>query len=186
MRASVPSVMWMCWVCALVLAQFPALAEEQPKPSSPIASVPVAISALDSGSSESLNLSLPDPISGVIYPHQSATVGTEVRGIVDVINFKEGDSVAKGSIVAEISKARYASIVGEFKGNYDAVVRTLDRAREELSIQEELYDNRATTYDDVVKARSQVQVLEARKEEALHKLKQAELNLDACVLKAPF
>ena len=36
------------------------------------------------------------------------------------------------------------------------------------------------------KARSQVQVLEARKEEADFKLKQAEINLKACIIKAPF
>lgn len=190
MRVSVRRVMWMWWILACVLAQFPALAQEQQKPTPPPTNVPVEISRpesdLDSGSSEGLNISLPDRINAVIYPYQSATIGTEVRGILDRVNFKEGDSVSKDSVVAEISKARYSSMVGEFRGNYDAVVRTLDRAREELTIQEELYDKRATTYDDVLKAQAQVQVLEARKEEAIHKLKQAELNLQACVLKAPF
>jgi len=143
-------------------------------------------SARESGPPGGINLPRPDTISAVIYPFQSATVGAEVRGIVDIINFKEGDSVAKDSVVAEISKARYTAVVGEFQGNYDAVVRSLDRAREELAVQDELYSRRATTYDDLLKARAQVQVLEARKEEASHKLKQAELNLQACVLKAPF
>lgn len=127
-----------------------------------------------------------DRITAVIYPHQSATVGTEVRGIIDVMNFKEGQSVKKGDVVAEISKERYEAIVGEFKGNYDAVVRSLDRAREELALQNELFDKRATTYDDLQKAQSQVKILEARKEEAAHKLKQSELNLKSCVVRAPF
>lgn len=125
-------------------------------------------------------------ISAVIYPYQSATVGTEVRGIVDLMNFKEGETIKKGAIVAEISKERYEAIVGEFKGNYDAVVRTLERAREELALQRELFEKRAATYDDLQKAQSQVQVLEARKHEAIHKLKQAELNLKACVVRSPF
>jgi membrane fusion protein, multidrug efflux system len=53
-------------------------------------------------------------------------------------------------------------------------------------VQDELFRKRATTYDEVLKARSQVEVLESRQDEALHKLKQAEINLKACILSAPF
>jgi RND family efflux transporter MFP subunit len=133
-----------------------------------------------------LDTKVPELFNAVIYPYQSATVGTEVRGIVDVINFKEGDRVERGAVIAEISKARYDAVVGEFRGNYEAIVRTLERAREELAIQEETYEKRASTFDDLSKARSQVRVLEARKEEAESKLRQAELNLKSCVLTAPF
>lgn len=133
-----------------------------------------------------LNIKIPESLNAVIYPYQSATVGTEVRGILDLINFKEGDRVARGAVVAEISKARYSAVVGEFRGNYESVARALDRAREELAIQEETYAKRASTFDDLGKARSQVKILEARKEEAEFKLKQAELNLKACVVTAPF
>ncbi|MFH0824388.1 MAG: efflux RND transporter periplasmic adaptor subunit [Pseudomonadota bacterium] len=127
-----------------------------------------------------------DRINAVIYPVQSATISTEVRGLLDNLKVKEGEQVKQGDVLAEVSKARYEAVVGEFKGNYDAVVRTLERAREELVIQEELYGRRATTYDEVNKARSQIGVLEARKYEAEHKLAQAELNLKACIIKAPF
>lgn len=133
-----------------------------------------------------LDLKTPEVLSAVIYPFQSATVGTEVRGIVDVINYKEGDRVAKDAVVAEVSKARYEAIVGEFKGNYEAIVRTLKRAREELTVQEETFAKRASTYDDLLKALAQVSILEARQEEAAFKLKQARLNLTACVILAPF
>ncbi len=89
-------------------------------------------------------------------------------------------------MISEISRAHYEAIVGEFKGNYESVARTLDRAREEQGIQEELYQKRASTYDDLLKAKAQVRILEARKSEAEFKLKQAELNLQACIIKAPF
>ena len=128
----------------------------------------------------------PEAVNAVIYPVQSATVGTEVRGVIDFLKYKEGEAVRQGEVVAEISRARYEAIVGEFKSNYDAVIRSLDRAKEEQAIQEELYEKRATTYDDLLKARSQVKILEARKEEANYKLKQAEINLKACIIKAPF
>jgi len=135
---------------------------------------------------EEPTLARSEAVNAVIYPVQSATVGTEVRGVIDFMKYKEGEAVKEGAVVAEISRARYEAIVGEFKGNYDSVIRSLDRAKDELAIQEELYEKRATTYDDVSKARSQVQVLEARKEEADFKLKQAEINLKACIIKAPF
>jgi len=133
-----------------------------------------------------LNTPISERITAVIYPYQSATVSSEVKGVVNVLNFKEGDSVEDGAVVAEVSKPRYAAILGEFRGNYDAVVRTLEQARDELKIQQDLYKKRATTYHDLLKARSQVGILEARKHEAEHKMKQAELNLKACVIKAPF
>jgi len=128
----------------------------------------------------------PDRINAVIYPVQSATIATEVRGLIDFIRFKEGEPVKQGDVISEISRARYEAIVGEFKGNFDAVARTLDRAKEEVTIQEELYAKRAGTLDDVSKAKAQVRVLEARKYEAEHKLKQADLNLQACIIRAPF
>ena len=135
---------------------------------------------------DDLNIVRPEAINAVIYPLQSATVGTEVRGVIDFMKYKEGESVKEGAVVAEISRARYEAIVGEFKGNYDAVVRSLDRAKEEQALQEELFEKRASTNDDLLKARAQVKVLEARKEEAEFKLKQAEINLKSCIIKAPF
>ncbi len=135
---------------------------------------------------EDLGISSPEKISAVIYPYQSCTVSTEVRGIIDFMKFKEGDTVDHGVVIAEISRARYEALVGEFRGNYEAVERTLERAKENVAIQEELYSKRACMYDDVVKARSEVSILSARKEEADFKLKQAKLNLEACIIRAPF
>ncbi len=114
---------------------------QQPAPTSTPAPVEQGVvgSERESRPSEDFNVARSDRISAVIYPYQSATVGTEVRGIVDLMNFKEGQTINKGDIVAEISKERYEAIVGEFKGNYEAVVRTLERAREELAIQKELF-----------------------------------------------
>lgn len=133
-----------------------------------------------------LDIPRPDKVNAVIYPFQSATMSTEVRGIVDLLNYQEGQAVKKGAVVAEVSKDRYTYILGEFKGNYDAVCRTLEQAREDVEVQESLYEKRATTYQDVLKARSEVRILEARKFEAENKMKQAELNVKACVIKAPF
>lgn len=143
---------------------------------------PVGVSKPDA----ELNIEQPETISAVIYPFQSATVSTEVRGIVDVMKFREGESVKKGAVVSEISKERYTCVVGEFRGNYEAVCRALAQAKENLLVQESLYERRANMFQDVVKARSEVSILEARKSEAEFKMKQAELNLKACVVRAPF
>jgi membrane fusion protein (multidrug efflux system) len=117
---------------------------------------------------------------------QSATIGSPVRGILGAINYKEGERVKGGAVVAEVSKPRYSAILGEFRSNYQAVSRTLERARKELEIQEDLWEKRATTYDDLLRAQSQVRILESRKSEASFKMKQAEIDLEACILNAPF
>ncbi|MEW6351527.1 MAG: efflux RND transporter periplasmic adaptor subunit [Thermodesulfobacteriota bacterium] len=128
----------------------------------------------------------PDGVNAVIYPYQSATIGSEVRGILNAVNFKEGQAVQSGDILAEVSKPRYEAIVGEFKGNYHAIKESLDRAREEVKVYEQTYEHRANTYQQLLKAKYEVKVLEGKLEEAEHKLKQADLNLQACVLRAPF
>ncbi|MFH1116792.1 MAG: efflux RND transporter periplasmic adaptor subunit [Pseudomonadota bacterium] len=133
-----------------------------------------------------LGISRPGEINAVIYPFQSATMSTEVRGIVDLLKYQEGDAVKEGDVVAEVSKDRYTYIVGEFKGNYEAVCRALEQAREALGVQQGLYDRRAATYQDLLRAKSEVRILEERKFEAENKLKQAELNVKACVIRAPF
>jgi RND family efflux transporter MFP subunit len=145
------------------------------------------VAAVDPASSAKSDLTIPlDMITAVIYPIRSATVGTEVRGIVDALNFKEGDLLEEGCVVAEVSKQRYTAVYGEFKGNYKAICEALDQSKEELTTQEALYNNRAATFDDLTKSKFQVRILEARKEEASHKLKQAEQNMNACVIRAPF
>ena len=182
MNGSRKLVAWVGLAVLVVVAHVAGIADvDGQKPGEPVAG-----STDEPRLDTQLDIQRPDRIPAVVYPYQSATIGTEVRGVVDLMTIKEGDQVEGGSAIAEISKARYAAIVGEFKGNYDAVVKSLDRAREELTIQEQLYDRRSTTYDDLSKARSQVEILEARQHEAQHKLKQAELNLTACVVKAPF
>lgn len=179
---------WKIAVCfasaALLLIAQSAISEDYSPRQSTVHGTTVVAQATKSGA----DFTSPGPrrINAVIYPSQSATMGSPVRGIVDLINYKEGQSVKQGAVVAEVSKARYAAIVGEFKGNQQAVERTLKEAREELEVQEDLYEKRATTYHDLLKARSQVKILESRKFEAEHKLKQAEIDLDACVLTAPF
>jgi RND family efflux transporter MFP subunit len=130
--------------------------------------------------------STPDRVNAVIYPVQSATIGSEVRGILQAVNHREGQAVKQGEVLAEVSKPRYEAIVGEFRGNYVSIKESLERSREDLKTQEETYGNRASTYQQLIRAKYEVRVMEGKLEEAEHKLRQAELNLEACVLKAPF
>ncbi len=127
-----------------------------------------------------------DRINAVIYPFQSATIGSEVRGILQAVNYKEGQVLKEGDVLAEVSKPRYEAIVGEFRGNYVSIKESLERAKEDLKTQQQTHDNRATTYQQLIRVKYEVSVLEGKLEEAENKLKQAELNLEACVLKAPF
>ncbi|MDQ7782089.1 MAG: efflux RND transporter periplasmic adaptor subunit [Desulfomonilaceae bacterium] len=159
--------------------------ERLPEFSTRIASTPQELSS--TVNEESLvSRELPNEVNAVIYPYQSATLGSEVRGIVDRINFQEGDPVSAGALLAEVSPAKYEAVHGEFKSNEEAIARTLAEARSNLRIREDLYQNRACTQEDVDASRFQVQVLEARYEEAKFKTEQSRLNLQACRIKAPF
>ena len=140
----------------------------------------------DQSTMQILGIQTPEEVSAVIYPIRSATVPSEVRGLVDRIDYKEGDNVEQGAVVAEISKDRHKAIVDEFLGNLNVAITSLEKAQEDYKVQKELHDKRAATFQDVIKAKYDVKTLEAQVQQAEAKLKQARLNLEACVVNAPF
>jgi RND family efflux transporter MFP subunit len=124
--------------------------------------------------------------SVVIHPYQAANVGTEVAGIIALFNFDEGDKVEKGKVVAELGKKRYEVTVQESAERLKTLELMLKRAEEELALKKTVYAKEATTQQEVLRAEAEVEVAKAKMAEARNRLKLDELNLEACVINAPF
>jgi RND family efflux transporter MFP subunit len=124
--------------------------------------------------------------TATIAPFRSAEITAETRGIIEAIYFKEGDSVEKGQVVILISKKRNALVVRRAVNTVKAAEIDLKRARQETASKEQLLLNKATTNAEVLKAKGDEEIAQYRLEEAKIGLDLADMDLDACDVRAPF
>ncbi len=124
--------------------------------------------------------------AAVIHPYRSANVGAEVKGVISKINFEEGDPVLKDAVVLEIDPERYRMLVKKSEERVKGLEFSLRNAQDDLQIKEELFALNAGMQQDVIKARTQVDIERHRLAEAREELKLARLDLESCSVTAPF
>lgn len=124
--------------------------------------------------------------AAIIQPYRSATIGTEVAGVIEAFNFEEGDFVKQGQVIAEISKKRYTANMERARDRVKSLDLALKRARREAQVKDQLLAKGATTTQEALKARAQVEITESEIQEAKQALKLAQLDLTSCEVKAPF
>lgn len=185
----------LCWLCGcfVILATvcsnpFLTLAEEQVTP--PRKSAQTGTTAKASGSQlDDLEgiLSTEDKVeAAVIHPYRTANVGAEVSGVIAAVKYEEGQRIPRNETVYELDKNRYAIELEKAEAKRKAAEQALERARQDLKIQEELLPLGSTTMQDRLKAQAEVIISEQRLKAARDECKLAALNVRACSVKAPF
>lgn len=124
--------------------------------------------------------------AAVIHPYRSANVGTEVKGIISRIHFEEGEFVPKDAVIVEVSPDRYRLLARKAEERVKGLELSLRNAEDDLKTKEELFSLNAGTQQDVIKARTQVDIERHRLAEASEELKLAILDLKSCQITAPF
>ena len=124
--------------------------------------------------------------AAVVHPFKSANVGVEVKGLIERINFEEGEPVSKDAVVLEVSPDRYKLLLKKAEQRVKGLDLSLKNAEEDFKTKEELFSLNAGTQQDVTKAKTQVDIERHRLLEAREELKLAAMDLDACKVKAPF
>ncbi len=73
---------------------------------------------------------LPLRIDGtaVVAPAHAAHVGTEVEGVIRVVNVREGQAVKKGTVLASLEDWEFQSALAGAKAKYQTAVSQMDRA----------------------------------------------------------
>ncbi len=122
----------------------------------------------------------------IINPFRSANVGAEVGGIIDAILFQEGEFIEKGEPVVEISKDRYKVQLEKAREIVKGMELAHKRALQDAKLKQELLDSEAITKQEVFKAETEVEIAVTRLDEAKKDLELAQLNLEDCVVKAPY
>jgi RND family efflux transporter MFP subunit len=124
--------------------------------------------------------------AAIIQPYRAATIGTEVAGIIEAFNFEEGDLVKEGQVIAEISKKRYTANMERARDRVKSIELNLKRAKRESQIKDQLLAKGATTTQEALRAKAQVEIAESEIQEARQALKLAQLDLKSCEVRAPF
>jgi RND family efflux transporter MFP subunit len=121
-----------------------------------------------------------------IVPYRTADVGPEVAGVIKEVWVDEGDVVKEGQVVARLYNARYVDVLRKAEARLAGLEAELKKAEEEIRIQEELFALKAATRQDLLKAKTEVEVVRSKVKEAQKEEDIARKDLDACVIKAPF
>ncbi|MFZ5867152.1 MAG: efflux RND transporter periplasmic adaptor subunit [Thermodesulfobacteriota bacterium] len=124
--------------------------------------------------------------AAVIHPYRTANVGSEVSGVVDSVKYEEGERVEKDGVVYEINKDRFIIDSRRAEAKAKAAEQALQRAREDLKVQEELLNLGSGKLQDVLKSRADAEISAERLNEAREDLRMAALNLEACSVRSPF
>ncbi|MBI5572520.1 MAG: efflux RND transporter periplasmic adaptor subunit [Desulfomonile tiedjei] len=124
--------------------------------------------------------------SAVIVPFRAADVPADARGIITVFNFEKGDLVQKGQPIVEISKDRYEIMVEMAKTKLDGLKQSLKFAEESLASKKEIYSKHYGTRQKLLEAEAELSTIRHKAEEAKRELQLAKINLQSCVVRAPF
>ncbi len=121
---------------------------------------------------------------GHVQAIQTVDIQPRVRGYLEEVRFKEGDTVTQGDILYKIEQAPYAADVEAERARVEKAKATLYRATQHLKRLKAARRESvpATDMDNAVAAEREAG---ARLEEARALLKTALINLDYTIIKAP-
>jgi len=122
----------------------------------------------------------------IINAFRTANVGTDVGGIIESVNFDEGDHVKEGEVVVQLFKERYKMEVRKMEEKVRGLEALLEVAEQEAKAREELLKMESATRLEVLRAGQQLAAAQSSLAEARVELDKAKHDLEACTVKAPF
>ncbi|SHJ96258.1 RND family efflux transporter, MFP subunit [Malonomonas rubra DSM 5091] len=174
-----------CWklftyllICLLIpIASF---AEEQKKPQGPPPML-VEVAAVSEGTAEPMV-----ELVGSIRYGRVSRVASEVGGIVEMLNFKEGGRVKAGQPLVKLRSDLLQTALAGTEANYEQVLVQLEKARKDLNRISALYQEKSiaeSVYDDSYYG---VQALEKQSAALKASLDRQQLELQKTSIPAPF
>ncbi len=124
--------------------------------------------------------------SAVIMPVRFANVPAELSGVIEAIKFEKGEFIQKDQVVVELSKKRHSIMVQMAQEKVKGLQLALKTAEQNLNFKTEVYSKHYGTRQKLLEAESEVAATKLKLEETARELNLAQLNLQACTIKAPF
>lgn len=123
--------------------------------------------------------------TGVVEASETVELRARVQGFLEAVQFRPGQRVRQGDILFQIDARQYAAAVEQATATIRAQQAALAGAESDAQMARELADQRAgPEIDAVIKAaRRDAMVAELARAEAM--LRQAQLDLEYCTIRAP-
>lgn len=123
--------------------------------------------------------------TGVVEASETVELRARVQGFLESVQFRPGQRVRQGDILFQIDARQYAAAVEQATATIRAQQAALAGAESDAQMARELADQRAgPEIDAVIKAaRRDAMVAELARAEAM--LRQAQLDLEYCTIRAP-
>jgi len=167
-------------VFILLFLPFSSLAEEPKKPQGPPPML-VEVAEVSEGTAEPMV-----ELVGSIRYGRVSRVASEVAGIVEQLNFKEGNRVTAGQQLLKLRSDLLQTALAGTRANYEQVLVQLEKARKDLQRISALYQEKSiaeTVYDD---SSYGVQALEKQAVALKASLDRQQLELKKTSIPAPF
>ncbi len=122
---------------------------------------------------------------GTVQAYNTVTVRPRVSGMLDAVNFIEGQLVKEGDVLAKIDPRPYEALLAQAKGKVAQSAAQLGNARDELTRVSELVKSGAESrqkFDQLEAAVAQYQAQQQADESAVVS---AQLDLDFTTVRAP-
>ena len=126
------------------------------------------------------------PVSGEVQPVHRVTISSQVSGLAESIAFLPGESVAAGDTVLRIAPDDYRLALETEEATLASLMAERQAARAKLDRASRLAGSGSASEASREEAQAAVDILEAGIDAAGTGIRQARLNLDRSLIRAPF
>ncbi|RMF54841.1 MAG: efflux RND transporter periplasmic adaptor subunit [Calditrichaeota bacterium] len=123
---------------------------------------------------------------GTVHPFQQVNLSTRLSGWVETINFSEGQSVTKGSVLLVLRNRDLQAKVTQAESNRKAAEVQYQNAQRDFQRIETLFNKGAATQKEMDDIRAAYVSAEAQYQSSLQMEQEAREMLQYSILKAPF
>jgi multidrug efflux system membrane fusion protein len=122
---------------------------------------------------------------GTVLAYNTVVVRSQIQGQITQINFKEGQAVRAGDLLAQIDPRPYQAQLDSAEATLARNRAELELARVELARVEQLIRTDAISKQEYDSRRSTVAIDEAQVRQTRAAVETAKLNLDYCFIRSP-
>lgn len=122
---------------------------------------------------------------GTIEPYSNVTVKSRVAGQIVKVAFRQGQEVRKGDLLFEIDRRPFEAALAAAEANLARDIATAKNARQEAEFQEEIFRRGAGAQREYDRAVAAAEAAEALVEADKAAVRNAQIQLDYCTIKAP-
>ncbi len=123
---------------------------------------------------------------GTVYYQEVSDVATEISGLVETVNFEEGQEVSTGQLLVQLGSDILQKRVITTRSNYEQVLADLEQAQADYRRTEKLYSGNSVAEKVYDENRFRVKGLEKRAAGLKAEVERLKLELSKKKIRAPF